>query len=138
MNYHIERPTSRVIRPPGGGSSNIFGSTNPEPDNLKPSDNPNYTSTVFDHCSKGVESGTTKSVVRRDPITGEVIDDGSNVKQTKQEENDEKEIETKTLSFDDKENSSVSDHEPHLGPIRSTSGVRCAQPPGGRSSITFG
>jgi len=32
----------------------------------------------------------------------------------------------------------ASSNDPHLGPVRSSSGVRCAQPPGGRSTFTLG
>lgn len=63
--------------------------------------------------------------VRRDPITG------GNV------EEEEDEIEEKEVEKEETDDSTKL-HEPHLGPVRNTSGVRCAQPPGGKSSVIFG
>ena len=39
---------------------------------------------------------------------------------------------------DSKKQDLTKPYEPHLGPIKNTSGVRCAQPPGGRSTVTLG
>eukprot|EP01033_Poteriospumella_lacustris_P008612 gene8612-6203_t len=35
-DMNITRPTSRVLRPPGGGSSNIFGTNEPAPAPSRP------------------------------------------------------------------------------------------------------
>jgi hypothetical protein len=77
-----------------------------------------------------VSTANTNVPVRRDPITGEVS--GNVVK-------DEKEVDKEN---NDNESKSVSDplkqYEPHLGPQKNFSGLRCAQPPGGKSNIMFG
>lgn len=117
----INRPTSRVARPPGGGSSNIFG-TDPV-----------------------VQEATIKSeqVKRFDPITGAPIEDKEENKKEEVKEAEEvnsqqvnaatgKEEEASEKPEDSKNN------EPHLGSVKNLSGLKCSQPPGGRSTITFG
>jgi len=116
----INRPTSRVARPPGGGSSNIFG-TDPV-----------------------AQEATIKSeqVKRFDPITGAPIEDK---KENKKEEVKEAEVDSQQVNVatgKDEEASEKSEdskvNEPHLGSVKNLSGLKCSQPPGGRSSITFG
>ena len=116
----INRPTSRVARPPGGGSSNIFGT-----DPVK-------------------QEATVKSdqVKRFDPITGAPIEDK---KESKKEEVKEAEVDSQQVNVatgKDEEASEKSEdskiNEPHLGSVKNLSGLKCSQPPGGRSSITFG
>ena len=116
----INRPTSRVARPPGGGSSNIFGT-----DPVK-------------------QEATVKSdqVKRFDPITGAPIEDK---KENKIEEVKEAEVDSQQVNVaagKDEEASEKSEdskiNEPHLGSVKNLSGLKCSQPPGGRSSITFG
>ena len=117
----INRPTSRVARPPGGGSSNIFGT-----DPVK-------------------QEATVKSdqVKRFDPITGAPIEDKKESK--KEEEVKEAEVDSQQVNVaagKDEEASEKSEdskiNEPHLGSVKNLSGLKCSQPPGGRSSITFG
>ena len=115
----INRPTSRVARPPGGASSNIFG-TDPV-----------------------VQEATIKSEQNKrfDPITGAAIEDvqenkkdieNIEVDNKKEEDITEKNEEVNEKSADSKKN------EPHLGSVKNLSGLKCSQPPGGRSTITFG
>merc|ERR1712096_393327 len=105
----INRPTSRVARPPGGASSNIFG-TDPV-----------------------VQEATIKSEQNKrfDPITGADIEN-IEVDNKKEEDITEKNEEVNEKSADSKKN------EPHLGSVKNLSGLKCSQPPGGRSTITFG
>nr|CAB3257823.1 HN1-like protein [Phallusia mammillata] len=129
MNYDCERPTSRVIRPPGGGSSNIFGVPEqaPQVPSAKSTVNPNYQSSVFNDGPQ--QTSPTKTSVRRDPITGEEI--GNNEKKETSNVGDQP---ASTVV----ENGKDQNGEPRLGAARNATGIRCAQPPGGRSTVTFG
>jgi len=118
------RPTSRVLRPPGGGSSNIFGA--PEPSvqvQAKPK-----VEEVVQIKPVEVEKPVPAAKVRRDPITGEIIGG------TKKEVSDEKDKENEVKTSEDP----MKQYEPHLGPQKNFTGLKCAQPPGGKSNIFFG
>ncbi|XP_076816497.1 uncharacterized protein LOC143462279 isoform X2 [Clavelina lepadiformis] len=153
MNYDsCDRPSSRVSRPPGGCSSNIFGDPTPVNAPVKTSRNPSYQSSVFatdtpaepaikpkpgavnnnlvENDTNLPESVHIAKEVRRDPITGEIID---------RDEKKLEDVETPAPA-EGKENQQKAEtnHEPHLGGVRNNSGVRCAQPPGGRSTFTLG
>lgn len=133
MNYFCEKPTSRVLRPPGGGSSNIFGDADDNVDKKTPK--PTYQSSVF---ASNTEPEKPKSVAapRRDPITGAMIGEVKEVQKTNVSgENGEKDkskanLENKPLTS---ENPSPADLDPLPGAPRG----RCAHPPGGKSSISF-
>ncbi|XP_076816506.1 uncharacterized protein LOC143462279 isoform X3 [Clavelina lepadiformis] len=130
MNYDsCDRPSSRVSRPPGGCSSNIFGDPTPVNAPVKTSRNPSYQSSVF-ATDTPAEPAIKPKPVRRDPITGEIID---------RDEKKLEDVETPAPA-EGKENQQKAEtnHEPHLGGVRNNSGVRCAQPPGGRSTFTLG
>ena len=74
------------------------------------------------------------STERRDPITGELL-----VGEEPSEKNESSQTPDAQPSPSKSEKEDLTKaYEPHLGPVRNTSGVRCAQPPGGRSSVTFG
>lgn len=75
------------------------------------------------------------SIARRDPITGEELGKG----ETEQLQSEDKEIVEGAASVVENRKAANGDaSEPHLGPVRNSTGIRCAQPPGGRSTVTFG
>ena len=49
-----------------------------------------------------------------------------------------KDVEEKENVDAESKDATSKNHEPHLGPVKTTAGVRCVQPPGGRSSFTLG
>merc|ERR1739838_612817 len=106
----INRPSSRVARPPGGTSSNIFGS-------------PVVTIQAQPADAEVASSG------RFDPITGKMIP------AKKEEKSSEEEKPTEEVAVVSDEEKA---HEPHLGPVKNLSGMKFSQPPGGKSSISFG
>jgi len=137
MNFQsyesCSRPTSRVLRPPGGGASNIFGASDPPaPKITKPE--PTLPVPVEEVKApvpvEEVSTANTDVPVRRDPITGEVI--GNAAKEEKEVDKENNDNESKTVS------DPLKQYEPHLGPQKNFSGLRCAQPPGGKSNIMFG
>ncbi|XP_039265028.2 uncharacterized protein LOC120340743 isoform X3 [Styela clava] len=181
----IARPTSRVLRPPGGGSSNIFGETDNSSTKKSPNAKPTYQSSVF---SSGLEPEKPKSATRpdrmssnifgtdnndnqtstnakkvskthqsslfqepeplseekkkegsrSDPITGGILGHNQpNQEQIPKENSGAKANEGKKTSDPAADVKNVKNLNPHLGPVINTSGVRCAQPPGGKSSISF-
>nr|XP_039265028.1 jupiter microtubule associated homolog 2-like isoform X3 [Styela clava] len=205
----IARPTSRVLRPPGGGSSNIFGETDNSSTKKSPNAKPTYQSSVF---SSGLEPEKPKSATRpdrmssnifgtdnndnqtstnakkvskthqsslfqepeplseekkkegsrSDPITGGILGhnqpnqeqipkgsrsdtitggilghDQPNQEQIPKGNSGAKANEEKKTSDPAADVKNVKNLNPHLGPVINTSGVRCAQPPGGKSSISF-
>lgn len=135
MNFQsyesCSRPTSRVLRPPGGGGSNIFGASDPP---TQKSTKPEPTLPVEEVKApvpeEEVSTANTNVPVRRDPITGEVI--GNVVKEEKEVDKENNDNESKSVS------DPLKQYEPHLGPQKNFSGLRCAQPPGGKSNIMFG
>lgn len=68
---------------------------------------------------------------RWDPITGGSVDEAVNTGQTTVREGDAGSDNVDAVH-------STKNLSPHLGPVRNVSGVRCVEPPGGKSSITFG
>ena len=86
--------------------------------------------------------------MRHDPITGNVIGDDSKnhagdfvdksnddaVKKVVEEEKENENARDESC----KEEIDANKHEPHLGAVRNTSGIRCIQPPGGKSNFTLG
>jgi len=136
MNFQsygsCSRPTSRVLAPPGGGASNIFGTPDPpapvqkkpEVVEVKPVEQP-----------AEVKKPAAEDNVRRNPITGDIIEDNKKVEESAAA-NEEKE--NKETKAPEAEEDPLKKYEPHLGPQKGFSGTRVAQPPGGRSNITFG
>jgi len=135
MNFHsyesCSRPTSRVLRPPGGGPSNIFGAPDP-PAPINKKEEVVKTEVKPDQPKKVEQPDENVTAnVRRNPITGDVIEKSQSVETKKEEKENE---ESKDSTVDD----SLKQYEPHLGPQKNFSGLRVAQPPGGKSNITFG
>nr|XP_039265026.1 uncharacterized protein LOC120340743 isoform X1 [Styela clava] len=75
----IARPTSRVLRPPGGGSSNIFGETDNSSTKKSPNAKPTYQSSVF---SSGLEPEKPKSATRPDRMSSNIFGTDNNDNQT--------------------------------------------------------
>lgn len=179
-----DKPSSRVLRPPGGATSNIFGGAEERSEPSR-SAKPTFQSSVFNNDPNPVqtnsknrpsvtdssifapESGNTNqnspkkvskthqssifgesdtnnasktdSHSRYDPITGTVIgrpssstSDSSNTSDRNQATSDGT---ANTAQATDTTNKEV--YEPHLGPVKSDSGIRCAQPPGGKSTFSL-
>jgi len=129
MNFQsyesCSRPTSRVLRPPGGGASNIFGTSDqPVQENTK-SQEKEKTRDIAPSIQE-VKPVVTDANLRRDPITGDVI------------RNEKKEVANKENNKNEVVEDPLKQYEPHLGPQKSFSGLKCAQPPGGKSNIMFG
>lgn len=184
MNYLGDKPSSKVLRPPGGGSNNIFGvaeettagkknskptyqssvfSSDPEPEkpksagpgrmasNIFGTDNNDNSVTTPKKVSKTHQSslfqdpepasGNKKVTVppRQDPITGGVLGEAKDTpvapvsSEIKNGNKQESKVQKAPVV-----SGTQKDLNPHLGPIINTSGIRCAQPPGGKSSFSLG
>jgi len=137
MNFQsyesCSRPTSRVLAPPGGGASNIFGTPDPPAPVQK---KPEVTAEVKPvEQPAEVAKKPAEDNVRRNPITGDIIEDN---KKTEESAAANEEKENKETKAPEAEEDPLKKYEPHLGPQKGFSGTRVAQPPGGRSNITFG
>ena len=137
MNFQsyesCSRPTSRVLAPPGGGASNIFGTPDP-PAPVQKKPEVTEVAEVKPVQPEPVKKVAEDANVRRNPITGDIIED--NKKTEESAANEEKE--NKETKAPEPEEDPLKKYEPHLGPQKGFSGTRVAQPPGGRSNITFG
>ncbi|KAJ7427737.1 hematological and neurological expressed 1 like protein [Willisornis vidua] len=114
------KPSSRVLKPPGGGSSNVFGSTEEVSSSSRPH---RMASNIF-----GASEQPQNIPKRTNPPATENVkpqlEDGGEKKDVGKEERC-KEPEPK-----------IDNHEPRLGP-RPRSHNKVLNPPGGKSSIAF-
>lgn len=136
MNFQsyesCSRPTSRVLRPPGGGLSNIFGTPDPPAPINKKEEVAKVEVNPVEPAKVEQPEEVSTTNVRRNPITGDVIENTESSKANKEGKENNKEAE------DTNAEDPLKKYEPHLGDQRNFSGTRVAQPPGGRSNITFG
>jgi len=138
MNFQsyesCSRPTSRVLAPPGGGASNIFGTPDPPAPVQKKPEVAEVKPVAPE--PEVVKKPAAEDNVRRNPITGDIIEDNKKTDDASAAANEEKE--NKETKAPEAEEDPLKKYEPHLGPQKGFSGTRVAQPPGGRSNITFG
>ncbi|KAJ6657587.1 hypothetical protein lerEdw1_002302 [Lerista edwardsae] len=115
----LAKPSSRVLKPPGGGSSNLFGS----PEEVVSSNRTNrMKSNIF-----GATDEPQNVPKRTNPPAAEELKI-----QVQMEDTSEREPQKTTKEPEPK----LSDHEPRLGP-RPRSHNKVLNPPGGKSSIAF-
>ncbi|KAG8201560.1 hypothetical protein JTE90_011234 [Oedothorax gibbosus] len=152
------RVSSKVLRPPGGGASDIFGlgprqyDSNTNGNANKPSNNSTASnntqnrlfgtetevatpsksqvkSNVFENEMQAVTKSTKKQYVRRNPITGEEIIMNPESNETEKDDNEE-ETKEKQENGDEEKKTEV--------PVKTVqTSIRIRNPPGGKSSIFF-
>ncbi|XP_043945231.1 jupiter microtubule associated homolog 2 [Protopterus annectens] len=107
------RPSSRVLRPPGGGSSSIFGATD-----------------------------APQTTVKAQKMTSNIFGSPEERRELPKKSNPPEIVQEKTEPSPAKANArethapTVDDHEPRLGP-RPRSHNKVIHPPGGKSSVAF-
>jgi len=131
------KPSSRVLAPPGGGSSNIFGASNDEAPAQKRSAAPKSQSDVLNQGPPPAPSAQPAKPNQRiayNPITGQPYDTPKATAST--EEKPEDKEEKKEESAGDTENKAPEQKAEGTNSdnFRST---RVSQPPGGRSTALW-
>lgn len=131
--YVNEKPTSRVINPPGGRSNNIFGGYEPEESSGKKKENIRPISNVF-----GGEPEPAKNVSRPDRMKSNIFGDDST--KAEQNVNNKKRSGINPITgrpFEDEEKKS--DQEPRSDETEAKNSKmihtssKVLQPPGGKS-----
>ncbi|XP_054708772.1 uncharacterized protein LOC129218509 [Uloborus diversus] len=167
IGYDGSRASSKVLKPPGGGSSDIFGlgaahyATNGE----KPKQQSNSTqdrlfgnsnadlstpskanhktkSNIFENGSESVQRSVKKKYVRRNPITGEEIVIEIDGERSQMPESDTGENKTEENNVEEN-NLKVTDEKmteekaSELSTRHVQTSIRIRNPPGGKSSGIF-
>ncbi|XP_067912411.1 jupiter microtubule associated homolog 2 isoform X2 [Heterodontus francisci] len=161
-----DKPNSRVLQPPGGGSSNIFGATDvpsskphkmasnifgpPEETSLPKRSNPpgGKSSGIFSEsepASSQSHADKKSSDLFGEPIPPAAVRAHPNKPKDANLFSSEADEELKAAEHEKQESEkdeekpkepTVDDHEPHLGP-RPRSHNKVTQPPGGRSTFSL-
>merc|ERR1719238_2530446 len=143
----INRPTSKVLRPPGGASSNIFG-TDPEPAAPRNKNKRQQSSNIFGGGQETAEppkgsvkypGGKGSNIFAAEPEVQKSVQKtpapSSNIFTTEEPKNEPpKEAKPQSSIFGDQNDNDQEDGAKK----NATSSVKLFAPPGGKSSITLG
>lgn len=146
------KPSSRVLRPPGGGSSNIFGGAEPTPQQQvrqqMPAQEQNQSpSNPTTDAKQAYQKNKPSGKVKYNPITGEEYpaDYGQKMKNKDEEEQEKEDEESDEKQNDNAESSNTpdennsSEEKPTTAPAPAEQAPsplvqKVRQPPGGKSS----
>lgn len=130
--YAIDKPTSKVLNPPGGRSNNIFDCTDDQAKNPQPRKENPQTKTTSQPLDESTSNVQAKKRTGYNPITGQCYDEPTPKASVPKEAQKPQEQKSEPISESKSENSKQQETGYHPRQIHTSSKV--LQPPGGAST----